>query len=139
MTLTATLGLALPRTGGDDKGASAPAGCPGAPWACRSPSAPRSRVTSATAARLAGELVPALSLAAVTRVDGEGSARVHTVAGAEGARAAEVDGLGEISWWILGYGDQVRVVAPQELRERIVGVVYLKTSHLTCMKANSEL
>lgn len=31
-----------------------------------------------------------------------------------------VDGLGEISWWILGYGDQVQVIAPKVLRERIL-------------------
>ncbi|MFW5838942.1 MAG: helix-turn-helix transcriptional regulator [Planctomycetota bacterium] len=31
----------------------------------------------------------------------------------------QVDGLGEISWWILGYGDQVEVLAPAELRSRI--------------------
>jgi len=31
-----------------------------------------------------------------------------------------VDGLGEITWWILGYGDQVRVLAPDALRKRIV-------------------
>jgi predicted DNA-binding transcriptional regulator YafY len=31
-----------------------------------------------------------------------------------------VDGLGEISWWILGYGDQVRVLAPEVLRKRVV-------------------
>jgi proteasome accessory factor B len=30
-----------------------------------------------------------------------------------------VDGLGEIAWWILGYGDQVRVVKPAALRKRI--------------------
>jgi predicted DNA-binding transcriptional regulator YafY len=30
-----------------------------------------------------------------------------------------VDGLGEISWWILGYGDQVQVLAPKRLRKRI--------------------
>jgi predicted DNA-binding transcriptional regulator YafY len=30
-----------------------------------------------------------------------------------------VDGLREITWWILGYGDQVEVVAPPELRRRI--------------------
>jgi len=33
-----------------------------------------------------------------------------------------VDGLGEISWWILGYGDQVRVLAPRALRKRVVQV-----------------
>ncbi len=33
-----------------------------------------------------------------------------------------VDGLGEITWWILGYGDQVEVVAPQLLRKRVADV-----------------
>ncbi len=32
---------------------------------------------------------------------------------------ATVDGLGEISWWIIGYGDQVEVLAPAALRRRI--------------------
>jgi proteasome accessory factor B len=32
---------------------------------------------------------------------------------------ARVDGLREISSWILGYGDQVEVLAPPELRERV--------------------
>jgi proteasome accessory factor B len=31
-----------------------------------------------------------------------------------------VDGLGEISWWILGYGDHVEVLAPAILRNKIV-------------------
>jgi predicted DNA-binding transcriptional regulator YafY len=31
-----------------------------------------------------------------------------------------VDGLGEISWWILGYGDQVQVLAPEALRKRVI-------------------
>lgn len=30
-----------------------------------------------------------------------------------------VDGLGEISWWIFGYGDRVEVISPPELRHRI--------------------
>lgn len=30
---------------------------------------------------------------------------------------ASVDGLDEILWWILGYGDQAEVLAPDELRE----------------------
>lgn len=30
-----------------------------------------------------------------------------------------VDGLGEISWWILGYGDQVKVIKPDALKTRI--------------------
>ena len=31
-----------------------------------------------------------------------------------------VSGLGEISWWILGYGDQAEVIEPAELRELVV-------------------
>ena len=31
-----------------------------------------------------------------------------------------VDGLGEIAWWILGYGDQVQVLAPKALRQKVV-------------------
>lgn len=31
-----------------------------------------------------------------------------------------VDGLGEIIWWILGYGDQVQVLAPKVLRKRVI-------------------
>ena len=30
-----------------------------------------------------------------------------------------VDGLGEITWWIFGYGDQVEVISPPELRHRV--------------------
>ena len=30
-----------------------------------------------------------------------------------------VDGLGEISWWILGYGAEVGVIAPALLRKRM--------------------
>lgn len=45
----------------------------------------------------------------VTR-NGDGSATVEF----------RVDGLGEISWWILGYGDQVQVIAPKALRERVL-------------------
>jgi proteasome accessory factor B len=33
-----------------------------------------------------------------------------------------IDGLSEITWWILGYGDQVRVLAPQALRRRVLDV-----------------
>ena len=31
----------------------------------------------------------------------------------------DVDGINELSWWILGYGDQVEVLEPPELRELI--------------------
>jgi proteasome accessory factor B len=33
-----------------------------------------------------------------------------------------VDGLGEITWWILGYGDQVEVISPAGLRKSVIGV-----------------
>ncbi len=33
-----------------------------------------------------------------------------------------VDGLGEITWWILSYGDQVQVLTPKILRERIAKI-----------------
>lgn len=32
-----------------------------------------------------------------------------------------VDGLNEISWWVLGYGDQAEVLEPRELREIVAG------------------
>ena len=31
-----------------------------------------------------------------------------------------VNGLGEITWWILGYGDQVQVLAPKALRNKVL-------------------
>jgi predicted DNA-binding transcriptional regulator YafY len=33
-----------------------------------------------------------------------------------------VDGLGEISWWILGYGDQVRILAPRKLKKKVIAI-----------------
>jgi predicted DNA-binding transcriptional regulator YafY len=33
-----------------------------------------------------------------------------------------VDGLNEITWWVLGYGDQVEVLAPKALRQRIAQI-----------------
>jgi len=33
-----------------------------------------------------------------------------------------VDGLNEIKWWILGYGDQVEVIRPKSLRRKIAEV-----------------
>jgi predicted DNA-binding transcriptional regulator YafY len=35
-----------------------------------------------------------------------------------------VDGLGEITWWILGYGDQVEVLAPAALRSKVAEVAH---------------
>ena len=33
-----------------------------------------------------------------------------------------VDGLSEITWWVLSYGDQVQVLAPRALRARVLDV-----------------
>jgi proteasome accessory factor B len=33
-----------------------------------------------------------------------------------------VDGLGEITWWILGYGDQAEVLAPANLRKSVADI-----------------
>jgi len=33
---------------------------------------------------------------------------------------ADVDGVHELCWWVLGYGDQVEVLEPTELRELLV-------------------
>jgi predicted DNA-binding transcriptional regulator YafY len=33
----------------------------------------------------------------------------------------DVDGIDEIAWWVLGYGDQAQVLAPPELREKVAG------------------
>ena len=30
-----------------------------------------------------------------------------------------VDGLNEITWWVLGYGEQVEVLAPEQLRKKV--------------------
>lgn len=35
-----------------------------------------------------------------------------------------VDGLGEITWWILGYGDQVEVLAPAALRKNVAEIAH---------------
>ena len=33
-----------------------------------------------------------------------------------------VDGLGEICWWILGYGDQVKILAPKALKNKVLAI-----------------
>jgi predicted DNA-binding transcriptional regulator YafY len=41
--------------------------------------------------------------------------------------SARVSGLGEIIWWVLGYGMHAEVIEPQELRDRVrehVGAMY---------------
>jgi len=35
---------------------------------------------------------------------------------------ADVAGLDEISWWVLGYGDQVEVLAPEALRSQVAKI-----------------
>ncbi|MGB7581666.1 MAG: transcriptional regulator [Sedimentisphaerales bacterium] len=35
-----------------------------------------------------------------------------------------VDGLGEITWWILGYGDQVEVLSPVVLRKNVAEITH---------------
>jgi predicted DNA-binding transcriptional regulator YafY len=52
----------------------------------------------------------------------------------DGAAIVEfrVDGLNEITWWILNYGDQVQVLSPKVLRQRICQIAQ------KMMKANQE-
>jgi predicted DNA-binding transcriptional regulator YafY len=40
---------------------------------------------------------------------------------------AEVDGLNEIQWWIMGYGNQVKVLAPALLKKKIIGMTQSMT------------
>jgi len=42
-----------------------------------------------------------------------------------------VDGLREISWWVLGYGDQVEVIKPVLLRKKIVKIAESILSNYT--------
>ncbi len=35
-----------------------------------------------------------------------------------------VDGLNDITWWVLGYGDKVQVLAPRVLRKRIAEIAH---------------
>jgi len=48
-----------------------------------------------------------------------------------------VDGLGEISWWILGYGDQVEVIEPPALRRRIANVAESVVARYAGMEGQS--
>lgn len=56
----------------------------------------------------------------VTEVQWHSTQKVATDDDGSAIVEFRVDGLREISWWILGYGDQVRVLAPKALRKRIV-------------------
>jgi predicted DNA-binding transcriptional regulator YafY len=48
----------------------------------------------------------------------------HVVFEDDGSAVVEfcVDGLGEITWWVLSYGDQVQVLAPDALRTRVLDI-----------------
>jgi len=48
-----------------------------------------------------------------------------------------VDGLGEIIWWILGYGDQVEVLAPTALRSRVSEIAQKMADINNTTKTNS--
>ncbi len=53
----------------------------------------------------------------------------------------DVDGLSEISWWVLGYGDQAEVISPPELRERVAekvrGLAEIYSRELTYPKSET--
>jgi len=52
---------------------------------------------------------------------------------------ATVDGLGEIVWWILGYGSQAEVVAPRELRRMVADhVAQLAQAYRADVKAQKR-
>ena len=58
----------------------------------------------------------------VAEVQWHGSQKV--VCNSDGSATLDfrIDGLGEITWWILGYGDQVEVLAPAALRARVADI-----------------
>jgi proteasome accessory factor B len=58
----------------------------------------------------------------VTEVQWHSTQKVTRNSDGSATMEFRVDGLGEISWWILGYGDQVQVLAPRVLRQRIVEI-----------------
>ena len=43
----------------------------------------------------------------------------------------KIDGLNEITWWLLGYGDQVQVIKPTALRDRLIEVHRAALDRLT--------
>ena len=50
----------------------------------------------------------------------------------------QVDGLNEITWWILSYGDRVQVLAPRILRQRIIKIAQRMRSTNHQESANSS-
>ena len=50
----------------------------------------------------------------------------------------DVDGLGEIAWWILGYGDQVEVLEPPQLRQRLADTAQRMNAIYTTKKTRRK-
>ncbi len=50
----------------------------------------------------------------------------------------QVDGLNEITWWVLSYGDKVQVLAPRMLRQRIIKIAQRMRSTNHQESANSS-
>ena len=55
----------------------------------------------------------------VTEVQWHSTQKFHFEKDGSAIMEFRVDGLGEIAWWILGYGDQVEVLTPKKLRDKI--------------------
>lgn len=55
----------------------------------------------------------------VTEVHWHSTQKVSRNADGSVTMEFRVDGLGEIFWWILGYGDQVEILSPARLRKKV--------------------
>jgi predicted DNA-binding transcriptional regulator YafY len=58
----------------------------------------------------------------VAEVQWHGTQKVLRNADGSATLEFRVDGLGEITWWILGYGDQVEVLSPATLRNKVAEI-----------------
>lgn len=56
----------------------------------------------------------------VAEVQWHKTQRIESLADGSIDYHVDVEGLNEIVWWILGYGNQAEVIEPQELREKIL-------------------
>ncbi len=56
----------------------------------------------------------------VTEVQWHSTQKVRRNSDGSATIEFRVDGLREITWWILGYGDQVQVLAPKALRNKVL-------------------
>jgi proteasome accessory factor B len=56
----------------------------------------------------------------VTEVQWHGTQKVTRHSDSSATVEFRVDSLGEISWWVLGYGDQVQVIKPEALRKKVL-------------------